>query len=85
MIDKLKSRKLWVTLAVAVAILIVEVFDVPVDLEAILAMAGLSGVYVAAQGWVDASEAKSPTTVLLASTPADDSGGEADEPDEILH
>lgn len=76
MIDKLKSRKLWVTLAVACAILIVEVFGVPVDLEAIMALAGLSGVYVAAQGWVDASEAKAPTTLLIAGQDGSGDGGE---------
>lgn len=83
MIDKLQSRKLWVTLAVAVAILIVEAFDVPVDLEAIMALAGLSGVYVAAQGWVDASAARSPTIALVEQPKDSDAANDSGE--EVLH
>lgn len=60
MLEKLKSRKLWITFGVAVAILFVKAFDLPVDDEAIFALAGLAGTYNVAQGWVDASAGQLP-------------------------
>lgn len=57
MLEKLKSRKLWITFAIAVSILAVEVFGLPIDIEAIFAIAGLGASYNVAQGWVDAKEA----------------------------
>lgn len=56
MIEKLKSRKLWAAVGTAAAILIVEVFELPIDLEAIYAIAGVSGIYIAGQSMVDARD-----------------------------
>jgi len=57
MLDKLKSRKLWAAVGTAAAILVVEVFELPIDLEAIYAIAGVSGLYIAGQSLVDARKA----------------------------
>ena len=53
MLEKLKSRKLWAAVGTAVAIMLVEIFEVPIDLEAIYAIAGVSSVYIAGQSLVD--------------------------------
>lgn len=58
MLEKLKSRKLWAAVGTAAAILIVELFEIPVDLEAIYAIAGVSGVYIAGQSLVDREKSK---------------------------
>ena len=78
MTDKLKSRKLWITVAVAMAILLVQVFEIPVDIEAIMVLAGLGASYNVAQGWVDASGAQAGTTLAILQ-PSDDDG------DGVLH
>jgi hypothetical protein len=58
MLDKLKSRKLWAAFGTAVAILAVEIFELPIDLEAIYAIAGVGSVYIAGQSLVDARKSE---------------------------
>lgn len=76
MIEKLKSRKLWVTFGTIIAIIAVRLFELPIDLEQIYAIAGLAGVYVAAQGYVDGK----PSDSIYIAEPTGGQGGE-----DVLH
>jgi len=55
--ERLASRKLWVTVAPIVALVIAQFTGYTIDPAAIVGLAGLAGFYVLGQGYVDAKTA----------------------------
>jgi len=51
--ERLKSRKLWVTVGTIVSVIAAEGFGVNIDPQAIVGLAGIVIAYVAGQSWVD--------------------------------
>lgn len=57
--ERLRSRKLWVTITAAVSAILLDLFGVKVDPALLMTILGLAGVYTVGQGVVDAQAAKS--------------------------
>ena len=53
MAEKLKSRKLWVTVGTLVSVFVAQAFDVEIDPAAIVGLAGVIITYIFGQSWVD--------------------------------
>lgn len=56
MSQKLKSRKLWFSIASAVSVFLLEFAGIDVSPEALTALAGIVIAYNFGQGWVDKSQ-----------------------------
>lgn len=56
--ERLKSRKLWITIVSAVLLVIKEGFDIPVDSETVLAFAGIVITAILGLAHVDAKRAE---------------------------
>ena len=61
MFEKLKSRKLWATIASYLVIALNDVLEVGIEKETIFSLVALITGYNAAQGYVDAQKPKPPT------------------------
>ena len=53
MLDKLKSRKLWVTLLAIALNALNRKLGLDLTENEIMSLSGVAGLYVAGQGWVD--------------------------------
>lgn len=56
--DRLKSRKLWVTVGSVISLVLAEQFGIDVAPEAIVGLAGIVLSYNLGQGWVDKTVAQ---------------------------
>ncbi len=59
--DKLKSRKLWVSVIAAALVVISETLDLPIEEESLLAFAAIVVAYVTGQAVIDRQKAKTST------------------------
>lgn len=56
--EKLQSRKFWVALGAALAVLLKEGFGIEVSAEAIIFLSVTMGSYLLGQSWVDGQKEK---------------------------
>lgn len=56
--DKLRSRKFWVAIGGALALILVDGLGVDLDKDSIIAVVGVLSAYLLGQSWVDAKNNK---------------------------
>jgi len=54
--DKLRSRKLWVAIGGALALILVDGLGLELDKDTIIAVVGIIAAYVVGQSYVDAKK-----------------------------
>ena len=59
--DKLKSRKLWVSIIAAILVVVGDEFGLPIEEEALIAFAAIVVAYVTGQAVIDRQKAKTST------------------------
>jgi uncharacterized membrane protein (DUF441 family) len=69
MLDRLKSRKLWVTVFSSALVALVKGLGIEVSDEQIASVTAIVVAYVASQGYVDSKAAKAEAPAIVAPTP----------------
>ena len=58
--ERLRSRKFWVAIASALALVLIDGLELDLDRETIIAVVTIASAYLLGQSWVDARKPPTP-------------------------